>query len=42
MNCQIVLGCAAGKSNQDAAADLGITAQAVGKWRRRFAQKRRP
>lgn len=38
--CRIVLGCAAGKSNQDVAAELGITAQTVGKWRRRFAQKR--
>ncbi|MFQ6331918.1 IS630 family transposase [Nocardia sp. CWNU-33] len=38
--CRIVLGCAAGKSNQDVAAELDITAQTVGKWRRRFAQNR--
>ncbi len=38
--CRIVLGCAAGKSNQEVAAELGITAQTVGKWRTRFARKR--
>ncbi|WP_240504907.1 helix-turn-helix domain-containing protein [Nocardia mangyaensis] len=38
--CRIVLGCAASKSNSDVAAELGITAQTVGKWRTRFAQKR--
>lgn len=38
--CRIVLGCAAGKSNQDVAAELGIWPQTVGKWRRRFVDKR--
>lgn len=38
--CRIVLGCAAGKSNQQVAVELGVTAQTVGKWRARFVQKR--
>jgi transposase len=38
--CRIVLGCAEGKSNQDVAAALGIWPQTVGKWRRRFLDKR--
>jgi transposase len=38
--CRIVLGCADGKSNQDVAAELGIWPQTVGKWRRRFLDKR--
>jgi transposase len=38
--CRIVLGCAEGKSNQDVAAGLGIWPQTVGKWRRRFLDKR--
>ncbi len=38
--CRIVLGCAEGKSNQDVAAELGIWPQTVGKWRRRFLDKR--
>jgi transposase len=38
--CQIVLGCAAGKSNKQVSAELGISQQTVGKWRRRFLLKR--
>jgi transposase len=38
--CRIVLGCADGKTNQDVAAELGIWPQTVGKWRRRFAERR--
>jgi transposase len=36
--CQIVLGCADGKTNQQVAAELGIWPQTVGKWRRRFLE----
>src|SRR6266568_1044966 len=38
--CRIVLGCADGKTNQQVAAELGIWPQTVGKWRRRFAERR--
>jgi transposase len=38
--CKIVLGCGEGKSNQQVAAELGIWPQTVGKWRRRFAERR--
>jgi transposase len=38
--CRIVLGCADGGSNQDVAAALGIWPQTVGKWRRRFLERR--
>ncbi len=38
--CRIVVGCADGKSNQEVAAELGIWPQTVGKWRRRFVQRR--
>ncbi|WP_285702209.1 IS630 family transposase [Actinomadura sp. NBRC 104412] len=38
--CRIVLGCADGKTNQEVAAELGIWPQTVGKWRRRFAERR--
>jgi transposase len=38
--CRIVLGCADGRSNQDVAAELGIWPQTVGKWRRRFLDRR--
>jgi transposase len=38
--CRIVLGCAEGKTNQAVAADLGIWPQTVGKWRRRFLERR--
>lgn len=37
---RIVLACAAGDSNDDVARRLKITAQTVGKWRRRFVAKR--
>ncbi|MEO3830427.1 helix-turn-helix domain-containing protein, partial [Actinomadura sp. B10D3] len=38
--CRIVLGCADGKTNQEVAAELGIWPQTVGKWRRRFVERR--
>src|SRR6266545_4351754 len=38
--CRIVLGCADGKANQQVAAELGIWAQTVGKWRGRFIERR--
>ena len=38
--CRIVLGCAAGKSNKEVAAELGVSPQTVGKWRRRFVEQR--
>jgi transposase len=38
--CKIVLGCADGKTNQQVAAELGIWPQTVGKWRRRFVERR--
>jgi transposase len=38
--CRIVLGCAGGKTNQQVAAELGIWPQTVGKWRRRFLERR--
>jgi len=34
------LGCAAGKSNQEVAAEEGVWPQTVGKWRRRFLDSR--
>lgn len=37
---RIVLACAGGDSNDDVARRLKITAQTVGKWRRRFVSKR--
>jgi len=37
---RIVLACAAGDSNDDVARRLKITAQTVGKWRRRFVAER--
>src|SRR5688572_23055512 len=37
---QIVLACAAGRSNSEVATDLRITRQTVGRWRRRFVEKR--
>ena len=37
---QIVLACAAGRSNSEIATELRIRRQAVGRWRRRFAAKR--
>ena len=38
--CRIVLGCAAGKSNKEVAADVGVWPQTVCKWRQRFLQCR--
>jgi transposase len=38
--CRIVLGCAAGKSNKEVAADVGVWPQTVGVWRRRFLESR--
>jgi transposase len=37
---RIVLGCAAGKSNKEVAAEEGVWPQTVGKWRRRFLDDR--
>jgi transposase len=37
---RIVLGCAAGKSNKDVAAEVGVWPQTVGKWRQRFVENR--
>jgi transposase len=37
---RIVLACADGLDNKDVAARLGVTAQTVGKWRRRFLERR--
>ena len=38
--CRIVLGCAAGKSNKEVAAELGVSQQMVCKWRQRFVADR--
>ena len=38
--CRIVLGCAAGRSNKQVAAELGVSAQMVCKWRQRFVASR--
>jgi transposase len=38
--CRIVLGCAAGKSNKEVAAELGVSQQMVCKWRQRFVVSR--
>ena len=38
--CRIVLGCAAGKSNKEVAADVGVWPQTVCKWRQRFLESR--
>ena len=40
LRSRIVLGCADGKTNTEMAARLGVTLQTVGKWRRRFLDKR--
>ena len=37
---RIVLACAEGRFNADVATSLGVTSQTVGKWRRRFVDKR--
>ena len=39
LRARIVLGCAAGLSNKAVAAREGVTAQTVGKWRRRFVER---
>lgn len=38
--CRIVLGCAAGKSNKEVAAEVGVSQQMVCKWRQRFVADR--
>ena len=38
--CRIVLGCAAGKSNREVAAEVGVWPQTVGIWRHRFIECR--
>jgi transposase len=38
--CRIVLGCAAGKTNKQVGAELGVSQQSVGKWRQRFLVSR--
>ena len=40
LRCRIVLGAAEGMANVDIAAALGCHAATVGKWRRRFAERR--
>lgn len=40
LRAKIVLRCATGADNQDVAEELGIGQQTVGKWRRRFVEKR--
>jgi FixJ family two-component response regulator len=37
--CRVVLGCAAGKSNKEVAAEVGMWPQTVGIWRRRFIER---
>lgn len=37
---RVVMGCVAGKSNGAVAAELGLSKQTVGKWRRRFLAER--
>ena len=37
---RVVLGCAEGKSNKTVSADVGLSPQTVGKWRRRFIESR--
>jgi transposase len=40
LRCRIVLGCAAGKSNKEVAAEVGVWPQTVCKWRQRFLEGR--
>lgn len=40
LRCRIVLGCAAGKSNKEVAAQEGVWPQTVCKWRQRFLDQR--
>jgi len=37
---RVVLACATGKSNTGVSRDMGLSKQAVGKWRRRFLERR--
>ena len=36
---RLILGCAEGKSNKTVSAQVGLSAQTVGKWRRRFLER---
>lgn len=40
LRAQIVLACAAGSQNKDVAAKLDVDKATVGKWRRRFVERR--
>lgn len=40
LRARIVLACAEGAQNKDVAADLGLDRATVGKWRRRFVERR--
>jgi transposase len=40
LRARIVLGCARGVDNMDVAEELGVSEQMVGKWRRRFVERR--
>ena len=40
LRARIVLACAGGASNKDVAAELGLDRTTVGKWRRRFVERR--
>jgi FixJ family two-component response regulator len=40
LRARIVLGCARGSENQGVAAGLAISKNTVGKWRRRFVERR--
>ena len=40
LRSRIVLKCAEGRANKEVAADCGVSAATVGKWRRRFGELR--
>jgi DNA-binding CsgD family transcriptional regulator len=40
LRSKIVLRCASGTTNQDVAEELGVTKATVGKWRKRFVDRR--